>query len=154
MASPMLTTSSLTENTPEHTDTSNNTAPFFLPFSRLPPEIRILIWEATIEPRLIRLETDQLLQCMRALQLVSPSGVTPDSWRSREAEFRECPCPCSQPYDPADDAEIRMLKSSEEQMFSFKSNSPIPSIFGINQESRGVASKCCQLAFGSLGSIP
>ena len=120
----------------------------FPQFKRFPLEIRLAIWEATIEPRIIHLKEYELARCSRMLHRVRSDIEGPCKCLGRRVKHD-----FSHNFE-GDFWMDRTMEIRNPPLVGFKSESLIPPIMLACRESFGVASKAYTRTFGSLGALP
>ncbi|KAL2066621.1 hypothetical protein VTL71DRAFT_2692 [Oculimacula yallundae] len=128
----------------------------FSRFSDLPTEIRLLIWEATIEPQIVHLRQRHVSECYHAIESVSSdrhvtdrcSGTIPSNYQGRLCQSRQQAN--KKEFDRMD--RIRGRPWLHHTM-GFDTDSPTPALLLACRESYYVASKIYTKSFSSLGSI-
>jgi hypothetical protein len=129
----------------------------FPQFNRLPLDVRLLIWEATIEPRIVHLKLCELVECKHILRRVHSDIEVPCTFGKPITARQSQGCLCSQPYD-SDlediDEDIEYERYRLDSLRGFKSDCQIPSLLLTCRESFSVGSKAYSRSFSSLGSFP
>ncbi|CZT12931.1 uncharacterized protein RAG0_16576 [Rhynchosporium agropyri] len=116
-------------------------------FSDLPVEIRLLIWEETIEPKIVHLRQQHISECYHAVESVSSNrhvddrccGKISGHYHGRKKEFHRMDRIRGRPWN--------------HYAMGFNTDRPIPPLFLACQESYQVASKVYTRSFSALGSI-
>lgn len=117
-------------------------------FPELPFELRCLIWELTIEPRVVQLRQRHVFECYCAVQSVpsnrSVSGKHPD-------------CACESPQDAARKSHGRIDRIRGRpygyHLMGFTAESRLPSVLLACHESYSIASRAYTKSFSALGAI-
>ncbi|KAH7413369.1 hypothetical protein BKA64DRAFT_353177 [Cadophora sp. MPI-SDFR-AT-0126] len=130
--------------------------PSFSRFRDLPFEIRLLIWEATVEPQIVHLRQRHVSECYHAIQSVSSNRHVADRCSGKVSQkYQGCLCESHdvgyrKEFDRMD--RIRGRPYLHHTM-GFDTDVPIPGLLLACRESYQVASKVYTKSFSALGSI-
>jgi hypothetical protein len=151
-----------------HPSLRNETPPF-PQFSKFPKEIRLMVWEAAIEPRIVHVQARPLNECRHILRHVRSDKTVPDrceeenpadlwaaqrqmSLDERVEEYHKWMA-----LDEEDewelDARIEDIRERFQPLTGLCSDCPIPSLLLACRESFSVASKVYTRSFSSLGAV-
>ncbi|KAG4440539.1 hypothetical protein IFR05_003955 [Cadophora sp. M221] len=128
----------------------------FSRFSDLPFEIRLLIWEATIEPQIVHLRQRHVSECYHAVESVSSNRHVADRCTGKPPEkYQGCLCESHKegPRKEFDRMDRIRGRPFLHHTMGFDTDVPIPGLLLACQESFHVASKVYTRSFSALGSI-
>jgi len=131
--------------------------PYFPQFKRFPLEIRLIIWEAAIEPRVVHLQLRRLRECHHILRHVRSDLAIPDLCGPKAPlDVRLYTCSDFLDYDELDDYinDQRIREGREHPLLGFTSDCSIPPVLLACHESFKIASRSYTPSFSSLGSWP
>jgi hypothetical protein len=148
---------------------SRNETPPFPQFSKFPKEIRLMVWEAAIEPRIVHVQARRVNECPHILRHVRSDKTVPDrcdehptdpwaahqqmSLNERVEEYQKWMA-----LDEEDewelDARIEDIRDRMEPLTGLRSDCPIPSLLLACRESFSIASKVYTRSFSSFGALP
>lgn len=135
---------------------SRTDEPLFSRFRDLPFELRLLIWEATIEPQIVHLRQRHVSECYHAVQSVPSNRHVADRCSGKVSQkYQGCLCESHyegyrKEFDRID--RIRGRPYAHHTM-GFDTDVPIPGLLLACRESYQVASKVYTKSFSALGSI-
>ncbi|KAI9651076.1 hypothetical protein NHQ30_001113 [Ciborinia camelliae] len=148
----------LTRSYSNATMVPDNTYHSFPQFPKLPPEVRMLIWENAIpDPRIIILEPLSTSRCEHAMVRVRSDMLVPDRCQNDDYPGSNGTiCTGTQGVLSQDfedlDAVRRRIKSDDQ--FGFSSEAQVPVVLFVCKESYHIASKRYKQAFPSRGAFP
>ncbi|KAK0122406.1 hypothetical protein ONS95_010645 [Cadophora gregata] len=128
----------------------------FSRFRDLPFEIRLLIWEATIEPQIVHLRQRHVSECYHAVQSVSSNRLVTDRCSGKaNQKFRGCLCESHHEESRTEFDRMDRIRGRPylHHMMGFDTDVPTPSLLLACRESYQVASKVYTKSFSALGSI-
>jgi hypothetical protein len=129
--------------------------------------VRLMIWEAAFEPRIVHLKEYELPQCHHQLRYVRSDTITADRCvdESQPGETRWTCCDPKYKNTYSNDSHLEDLdREIDDILFEqdsptwpglgLKTSLPIPSLLHACQDSRRIALKFYNLSFATLGSKP
>ncbi|KAH6717666.1 hypothetical protein BKA61DRAFT_716019 [Leptodontidium sp. MPI-SDFR-AT-0119] len=128
----------------------------FSRFPDLPFEIRLLIWEATVEPQVVHLRQRHVSECYHAVESVSSNRYVADRCTGKApAKYQGCLCESHKdgPRKEFDRMDRIRGRPYLHHTMGFDTDVPIPALLLACRESFHAASKVYTKSFSALGSI-